>query len=49
LEPGLAEKLVEAADREAKSLTAEADRKQAEKELAQQTKTLNAAHREGEQ
>jgi N utilization substance protein A len=49
LEPGLAEKLVDAADREAKSLTAEADKKQAEKELAQQTKTVNAVHRENEQ
>jgi N utilization substance protein A len=49
LEPGLAEKLVDAADREAKSLTAEADKKQSEKELAQQSKTLNAVHREDEQ
>jgi N utilization substance protein A len=49
LSPDFAQKLIEAADREAKALTAEADQKQAEKELAQQAKTLNAAHREQEQ
>ncbi len=37
----IAEKLVAAADKEAKVVAAEAKQKQAEKELAQQTKTIN--------
>ncbi|MGE5297105.1 MAG: transcription termination factor NusA [Solirubrobacterales bacterium] len=40
LDRPLAVKLVEAADREAKALTAEADHKQAQKQLAQQAKAL---------
>jgi N utilization substance protein A len=40
LDRPLAVKLVEAADREAKALTAEADQKQAQKQLAQQAKAL---------
>jgi len=40
LDPAFAERLVEAADKEAKTLTTESDRKQAENELAQQGKTL---------
>ncbi len=48
LELDLAERLIDAADREAKALTAEADQRQAEKALAQQAKTLNATHREQE-
>jgi N utilization substance protein A len=39
----LAERLVEAADKEAKTVAAESDRKQAEKELAQQGRTLDAS------
>jgi N utilization substance protein A len=38
----LAERLVEAADREAKAVAAESDRKQAEKELAQQSRAVSA-------
>jgi N utilization substance protein A len=49
LEPDLAERLVDAADRAAKSLTAEAEQKQAQKELAQQAKTVNAVPRDPEQ
>jgi N utilization substance protein A len=40
LDRPLAVKLVEAADREAKALTAEADQKQAQKQLAQQARAL---------
>ena len=46
LDPGFVQRLIAAADREAKALTAEADQKQAEKELAQQAKILNTVHRE---
>ncbi len=41
LEPEFAARLVRSADEAAKALSAEADRKQAEKELAQQTKALD--------
>jgi transcription termination/antitermination protein NusA len=40
LDRPLAQKLVEAADREAKALTAEADQKQAQKQMAQQARAL---------
>jgi N utilization substance protein A len=46
LDRQLAVRLVEAADREAKALTAEADRKQAQKQLAQQARTLETTPRE---
>ncbi|MBP7051486.1 MAG: transcription termination factor NusA [Phycisphaerae bacterium] len=46
LDRGLAERLVEKADREAKALTAEADQKQAQKQLAQQAKTSETTCRE---
>jgi N utilization substance protein A len=46
LDPGFVQRLIAAADREAKALTAEADQKQAEKDLAQQAKILNTVHRE---
>jgi len=46
LDSDFAQGLVEAADREAKALTAEADQKQAEKQLTQQAKTLDTIHRE---
>ncbi|HNS18919.1 MAG TPA: transcription termination factor NusA [Sedimentisphaerales bacterium] len=46
LDRGLAERLVEKADREAKALTAEADQKQAQKQLAQQAKTSETTYRE---
>jgi N utilization substance protein A len=46
LDRALAQRLVEAADREAKALTAEADHKQAQKQLAQQARTLETAPRE---
>lgn len=46
LEPDFAERLVEAADNEAKAMTAEAEQKQAERELAQQTNTLDAVSEE---
>ena len=49
LEPDFAARLVEAADNEAKAMTAEAEQKQAEKELAQQTKTLDVATEEREE
>jgi hypothetical protein len=41
LDRGLAERLVAAADREAKTLVAEADQKRAEKQLAQQGKVVD--------
>jgi len=47
LDRGLAEKLVERADREAKALTAEADQKQAQKQLAQQAKASDMTPQEG--
>lgn len=47
LDRGLAEKLVERADREAKALTAEADQKQAQKQLAQQAKASDTTPQEG--
>ncbi len=46
LDRGLAERLVERADREAKALTAEADQKQTQKQLAQQTKVSETTPRE---
>lgn len=46
LDRSLAEKLVEKADREAKALTAEADQKQAQKQLAQQAKASEETLRE---
>jgi len=46
LDRGLAERLVEKADREAKALTAEADQKQAQKQLAQQAKASGATPQE---
>jgi len=46
LDRQLAGRLVEAADREAKALTAEADHKQAQKQLAQQARTLETTPRE---
>jgi len=46
LDRALAERLVERADREAKALTAEADQKQAQKQLAQQAKVSNETPRE---
>jgi len=47
LEAGFAERLVDAADREAKTAAAaESERKQAERELAQQGKTLDAGNEE---
>lgn len=46
LDRDLAERLVERADREAKALTAEADQKQVQKQLAQQAKASNATLRE---
>ena len=46
LDRGLAERLVEAADHEAKALTAEADHKQAQKQLAQQARALETTPRE---
>ncbi len=49
LEPELAQKLIEAADQAAKALTAEAERRQAEKELAEQTKTLDGVNEGREQ
>jgi len=49
LEPDLAERLIDAADRAAKALAAEADQKQADKALAQQAKTSNTTPREQEQ
>jgi len=48
LTPELAARLIEAADREAKTMTAEADQRQAEKQLAQQSKGSDATHREQE-
>jgi len=48
LEPNLAEKLIQAASQEAKAMTAEADQRQAEKELAQQSKGPGTIHREDE-
>jgi N utilization substance protein A len=47
LDRGLAEKLVERADREAKALTAEADQKQAQKQLAQQARASDTTPQEG--
>lgn len=47
LDRGLAEKLVERADREAKALTAEADQKQAQKQQAQQAKVSDTTPQEG--
>ncbi|MEN6578523.1 MAG: transcription termination factor NusA [Phycisphaerales bacterium] len=47
LDRSLAERLVERADREAKALTAEADQKQAQKQLAQQARASGAAPQEG--
>jgi N utilization substance protein A len=44
LEPELAQRLIDAADAAAKALTAEADRRQAEKELAEQTKTVDSVN-----
>ncbi len=41
LDRPLASELVEAADREAKALTAEADKKQAQKQMAQQARALD--------
>jgi N utilization substance protein A len=49
LEMDFAERLVEAAGTEAKALAAEADRKQAEKELAQQAQTRDVLDESGEQ
>jgi N utilization substance protein A len=49
LELELARKLIEAADQAAKALTAEAERRQAEKELAEQTKTLDGVNEGREQ
>lgn len=46
LDADFAERLVEAADKEAKSAAAESERKQAERELAQQGRTLNAGNEE---
>jgi len=40
LDRSLAQKLVEAADREAKALTAEADQKRSQKQMAQQARAL---------
>ncbi|MCX5644129.1 MAG: transcription termination factor NusA [Phycisphaerae bacterium] len=48
LDRGFAERLVAAADREAKTLIAEADQKQAEKQLAQQGKVLDTMQRDDE-
>jgi N utilization substance protein A len=49
LDMGFAVRLVEAAGAEAKALAAESDRKQAEKELTQQTKTREVLDEDGEQ
>lgn len=49
LDMGFAVRLVEAAGAEAKALAAESDRKQAEKELTQQTKTRQVLDEDGEQ
>jgi N utilization substance protein A len=49
LEPDLAGRLIDAADHAAKALAAEAEKKQADKALAQQAKTSNTIHREQEQ
>ncbi len=48
LDPDLAVRLVDAADREAKALTAEAEQKQAARQVAQPPKVANAVHREDE-
>ena len=48
LDRGFAERLVNAGDREAKALVAEADQKQAEKQLAQQAKGADAMTRDDE-
>jgi hypothetical protein len=47
MEPDFAERLVDAADREAKlAAAAESERKQAERELAQQSRTVDAGNPE---
>ena len=48
LERAFAERLIAAADREAKALIAEADQKQAEKQLAQQGKGSDTMQRKSE-
>jgi N utilization substance protein A len=48
LEKAFAERLVAAADREAKALIAEADQKQAEKQLAQQARVPDTVSRDDE-
>jgi len=49
LEPEFSRKLVEGASQEAKALAAESERKQAEKELAQQTNGLAVPEKEQEE
>jgi len=49
LEPDFSRKLVEGASHEAKVLAAESERKQAEKELAQQTNGLGVSEKEQEE
>ena len=46
MEPDFAERLVDAADKEAKTAAAESERKQAEKELAQQSRSFSAGSEE---
>ncbi len=49
LDPDFAETLVQGADQAAKMLAAESDRKQAEKELAEQTSRLDAQKKDQEE
>lgn len=49
LEPAFAKRLLEGTDKEAKALAAESDRKQAEKELAQQTNVSDASEQDQEE